>query len=741
MSTPGRMNFERFGQAHHLVIRDAAGLRDAMDLDNALWVATGAAAEGFSCDRTFLDLIDADGNGRIMCFEVETAIVWLLRHLSDTAGITAASRTLTLEAINADEPAGQRIHRSARKMLAKLGKPDAEAITLDEVRQIKAEVEAMPVSAAGVVLPAADGEMGQFLTDIVATVGGVPHPSGAAGVSAAQLDRFLTDARALLAWEERGAIPDGQETTDIMPMGAATGAAWALVSSLGAKIEQYFAQCRAVGFDERIAARVRLSEAELGEVDFDDPAAVEAALRSGPLAAPSIDGRLNFSERINPCYEKATERLRTEVLQPVLGRDIATITAADWERIRAFFAAHERWVASKAGEAVEPLGPEKLRTYLQERFEKGVRELIARSAATALELDNIRLAEKLLLYQHLMLEFANNFVSFPNLYDPERRALFEMGSLVMDGRRFELCVKVADRKAHAAVAKTSNIFVLYVEVVARDGARQYDLAVPVTSRGKGNLCVGKRGLFTDIRGSQWDARVVEIIENPISVREAVASPFQRLGRMLTGKIESVTAQAEKKFDTSAAGALTQVEQAAKAPAEGERPPAAKASGRPSGMAVGGMLMGGGVAIAAVGSAAAYITKTLAGLWPWKLLFGVIAAVAMVMLPVAIVAILKLRRRDISSILEGSGWAINARMRLTAQQARHFTQRPRWPAGAKGVWRIPWWVYGLIILIALAVGGDVVRRHRNAVRGNQPPAIAPAQVDGNPASKPAARPVE
>ncbi|MHC4718547.1 MAG: hypothetical protein ACYS5V_16375, partial [Planctomycetota bacterium] len=433
MPTPAKMVFKRFGQAHHLVIRNADQLRWVLDLDDAHWVATGASTDSFSCDRTFLELIDADGNGRIMCFEVEAAIVWLLRHLSDTSGVTSADRTLKLAAVNTDEPAGKRVHNSVLKMLTRLGKPDAGEITLDEIRRIKADVEGTPVSAAGVVLPTADGELGEFLTDIVATVGGAPHPSGAAGVTAEQLDRFLADARALLAWQGQGEIPEGQDKTDVMPMGPDTPAAWAMVHSLSEKVEQYFAQCRAVGFDERIADRIRLSDAELREVDFDDPAAVNAALKHAPLAEPSIDGRLNFAERLNPCYEKAMERLRTEVLEPVLGHDVATIAEADWKQVRGFFAAHEQWVAAKAGAAVEGLGADKLRTYLDERFERGVRELIVRSASTALELDNIRLAEKLTLYQHLMLEFVNNYVSFPHLYDPERRALFEMGSLVMDG--------------------------------------------------------------------------------------------------------------------------------------------------------------------------------------------------------------------------------------------------------------------------------------------------------------------
>ena len=102
-----------------------------------------------------------------------------------------------------------------------------------------------------------------------------------------------------------------------------------------------------------------------------------------------------------------------------------------------------------------------------------------------------------------------------------------------------------------------------------------------------------------------------------------------------------------------------------------------------------MMMGAGVAVAALGSAVAYITKTLSETNPLAIVLGIVGAVLVVMLPMSIVAILKLRKRDLSAILEGSGWGINARMRLTRKQARFFTERPKYPKGSKGVHRRPW----------------------------------------------------
>ena len=118
-----------------------------------------------------------------------------------------------------------------------------------------------------------------------------------------------------------------------------------------------------------------------------------------------------------------------------------------------------------------------------------------------------------------------------------------------------------------------------------------------------------------------------------------------------------------------------------------------------------MLLGGGLAIAALGSALAYITKTLADTSWLAILVGVLVAVLLVMVPISLVAFIKLRKRELSAILEGSGWAINARMRLTRKQGRAFTQRPSYPKGAKGVHPMRWGLLvAVVVVLAMLVGG-------------------------------------
>ena len=696
------MTFRRFGRSHHLEIRSADDLAQVPDLDETHWVATNCPTRTMNCDAVLLALLDGDGNGRIMCFELRRAIEWLFRVLKDTTGVTEGSTSLRLDAINDHEDQGRRALESARKMLDRLGLPDENEITLGQVRQICSAVESTPVSEAGVALPEAsqDADVRQFLADVVATVGGAGHPSGQAGVSAETLDAFLAQARAYLDWRAKGLVPEGASRTPVMPLGAPTPDAFALLVGLRTKVDQYFAQCQVVAFDPRTAGRVGVNEAELSSLDGDDPKAIEEFIRTSPLSKPRADRVLDFDEDINPVYAAGIERLRSEVVQPALGEPAPRMTRAQWQQVKQFFAAHEQWAGDKAGQAVEPLGAEMLQRYLGDRFRYAATGLIAESTETAFVLDNIRLTEKLLLFQANLIDVANNFVSFPHLYDPSRRAMFEMGTLIMDGRRFSFSIRVDDRKLHSVVAKTGNLFVLYVEVLPAGDEKKFEIAVPVTSGGKGNLCVGKRGVFQDTAGREFDARVVQVIENPISVGEALVSPFQRLGKLLGGKIEKITATAEKKLDVAATGAMDQVKGA---------PAGQKAQNK--GLLAGGLLMGGGVAVAALGTAFAYVAKTLTGVPWWQILLGVALAVLAVILPTSIIAMVKLRKRDLSAVLEGSEWGINAQMRLTSKLGRFFTQRPRFPKGARGVRRrwLTWLLLGLILIAAIVLTWQYVNR--------------------------------
>jgi hypothetical protein len=220
--------------------------------------------------------------------------------------------------------------------------------------------------------------------------------------------------------------------------------------------------------------------------------------------------------------------------------------------------------------------------------------------------------------------------------------------------------------------------------------------MPVVAGGRGNINVGKRGLFIDFQHDEWDAQVVQVIENPISLIEAILSPFTRVGKMVTGKIESASQNAEQKLQAKAMSAGSGSQPAGQAPVQ-------QAAPAPAGGGAATLLMGGSVAVAALGAGAAYIATALKGFAPWQIIVGLAAAVLVLLSPLMIIAILKLRKRDLSAILEGSGWAINARMRLTREQAAIFTQKPPYPKDATGIRHSKRWLLVAAIVLAVLAG--------------------------------------
>jgi len=679
----------------HPVIRTANDLAAAVALDEAHWVATAVSIDGLHADPTLLAWVDADRNGRITCWEMRQATAWLAGALKDRSGVTERSTSLALDAVDTAFPDGQAIHAAAEKMLrlAPAGEDAPATITLEHVRQVKAEVEAGGVSEAGVVLPAAAAapEIAQFLTDVTAAVGGAEHPSGDVGVDADRLAAFADESAAQLAWLARGRAPTDGQTNDVFPLGPKTEAAYEVFAALRGKLEQYFAQCHAVALDESLIGRMGWTAGELDGLDLDDPAAIERLLAEAPIARAQPTMTLAFDAAVNPVDEPALAAFRQHVVEPIVGGGGTALSSRQWQQIKQTFAAHEAWRQAKPTSNIAAVDAERLASYQDERFAAAATALIAESRDTAVRLDSIRLVEKLLLYQSGLIDLANNLIAFPDLYDPKRRAMFEMGTLVMDGRRFSFAVKVADRNEHLTMTGPSNMYLMYVQVTPSDGQPPYEVAVPVTSGNKGNLCLGKRGLFIDRDGRQHGARVTHVVENPISLSEAMVAPFVRVGRMLTGKIEAITAKAEQQFDQQA---QTTVSRATEAPPAADKPSLATA----------GVLAGAGVALAAVGTALAYITQTITRLHWYEIWIGIGGAVLAVLIPTVLVAVFKLRKRDLSAVLEGSTWAVNARMRLTHRLGRVFTHRPRRPLGSRLLGRhtLRWIVAAIVIAAILTV---------------------------------------
>jgi hypothetical protein len=157
--------FERYGHSYHLQIETAEDLKRVLELDEAHWVATNAPIHTINADRTFLELLDSDGDKHVRSAEVKQAISWLFEHLHDTSGVKGGNTNLDPAAIKTDDKEGRRIHSSMLKIFRRHNIPESTDIRLETVREIKQEEEKGGIDTACIVLPAAapDDEIREFL--------------------------------------------------------------------------------------------------------------------------------------------------------------------------------------------------------------------------------------------------------------------------------------------------------------------------------------------------------------------------------------------------------------------------------------------------------------------------------------------------------------------------------------------------------------------------------------------------
>lgn len=708
-------------------IKTSERLLSILHLDDALWTATGVDIEYLSMDKRFLSYLDSDSNGRILCGEARSAIRYLASCLLDLATAFDKTDILSPADIRTDTQEAKELAEAIQRMDSVIqacsDNPDSSKtnsvchdnksavladdgnkldVSLATVEVCKRILRDRPVSADGVVLPGAadDPVLRGFLEEIIRSVGGELHPGGTLGVSIPEIDEFLEEARLRLEWLDKG-----DQNTAIMILGSDTAGAYAHWNAIRSRIADYFELDGLIAIDPSLAqqaAKIPLEAYIRALAEEPDTAAHAAAISraAAPLAIPDGKGSLVLESVRDPSAAAQTA-LAFELAGRVLNKEpalLSQLSREDFEKIDYAFAPFQAWLASERGGRLAHLSTERLRTLTSDKLVASARELVAKKGAAALAADDIRTVERFLLFKRDLVHFLNNFVVFPYLYDPIITAAFESGSFVADGRRFNFSVRVRDIAKHKVSASYSRMYVMYLEVYS-SGRAAYHVAVPVTTGSQGRLYKGKHGLFREPDGTERDAVIVDILENPISTLETLGMPFRKAYKTVASKMEEMSRKAEDRLARSAAektdaAMSTDVktstpETASGTPAIQEAPSTRTVKSgntatspsrfRNTGMqpgAFGGLLAGGSIALAALGSSFAFISKTLSEMSGGAVFATLGALIAAILVPVLVSALFKLAARDLAPLLEASGLAMNQSVRLSRSQARAFTVSPK-----------------------------------------------------------------
>ncbi len=698
------MLFRNFGGIYQLRTEVPEDLEHIQTLKPARWVITSAPLEGFQCDPKFLEFLDFDQTGRIRTDHVRAAQAWLFKQLAQRERLAKETDAVRLADIDTSHSGGAGLRRSAQWILTKLNLSEKDEVTLEEVRRFRLQYARTFPNGDGVVPPELvekeAPEAAQYIRDIMQHVGSIPDASELPGIGAEQLNTFVEQAQAYLTWMENGNPQDPEQRRELLPFGDETREVGALFLHFEPKIEQFFAHCDLVRLDEQLLAHLTPKPVDWQAVDIQDPDAIRARLATEPLATPNLEGRLEPGASLNPYYRAGYIRFLETVLARVGTEARPTLDLDLWEKAKALFAPYRNWLAQKPAGTVGELGAEKLEAYLHPERIEALRTLVHDDLAVADELEQISNVEKLVLYQRWLMTLASNFVNVSHLYDPKRNALFETGQMILDGRELAFTMRVPDRAAHKKVAESSHMFVVYAEISDRskptpasaDGSQiqpqRFEIAAAVTRGVKGGIEIGKRGVFFDTNKKEWDAQVVDIIANPISLWEAIRAPFDKCVALFSKKAEAIASSSVQTLDKTTEVKLKEAEKGVPtlpAPAPPPAPAPVLGPAKPeaaSSSSVRELMMGGSIAFAAVGSSLAFMLKTVSTIQPYQALGAVGGLLLVVVIFGALLGLAKLRKRDLAALLEASGWAVNYRMRLTRHLGRLFTRRPDLPENAQ-----------------------------------------------------------
>lgn len=744
--------FRRLGGMNQFVLQTDNEWRNLHDLDKKLWMALSCPTRGLEFSRETLELLDSDHDGRIRVQDVKDAVDWLCARLNHPSRLAEGQAEVELDNISTDTPAGGQLLNAAKIVLEKQNIDGSTAINFAELEKVVAEANSYPFNGDGIVPPdsaplSADAPLPQnmekFIRLAIGVIGAKRDASGKPGLDEDLCQAFLDLLKSAKDWRARLKKAN-------LPLGENTAAIWTLFSEVHSKIDDYFCRCGLLAYAPEAAPQINDEQLFLQSTQSapeNNGLLSRASLENLPLAKANAKKALNLVDGINPVWQDRIAEFG-KLVAPLANIRNNELEAGEWEKIKKAFGEYSAILADRPAPDAAPADAEGANfpglpdIYLAPQNDRLGRAFLPGNPADALAaIDDGLLEEilapatleafgslvakdkaapplaafqelrKLALYHAHLYKFLNNFLSFTDFYTPEKKAIFQTGTLYLDGRACLLCVPVDNMDNHARLAEQSHLCLVYCECQRKnaDGSDSaMTIAAALTEGNVARLIEGKHGLFIDDGGNEWDSRIVKIVHNPISLQEAVWAPYIRFANMISEQIHKFVEAKDK------AVADKTTELAAAPPAEAAAAPAQK---QPFDFAKSaGIFAALSVAVSMLSAAFAYIANSLASLgWLWP--FAIVLIFICISGPSVILAWFKLRKRGLGSLLDASDWAVNNEAPINILMGATLTKKAKLPSDvrkelndpyavpeeviAKRRRRRNWLIFWLIVLLCLA----------------------------------------
>lgn len=664
-----KWEFENIGGSSRVRVTTGEDIAHLNELDPKMWTVLSCPVKGLEIDEKSLTYMDCDGDGKLRVNDVICMSQWLTGALKDPDLLLEGKDSIALESFDRENADGAKLHKAAKGVLTALGRTE-ETVSLSDVTNVSAIFAGTRFNGDGVITENSsdDAQDKAAIAAAVASLGGLADRSGVQGVDAAMIETFYKTLADYAAWCDAAVEA---------PYGADTDKVIELYNALDAKVKDFFMRSKLAAFSPDSTAVLDVQTSSIQAISADNLTSKGDDIAAYPIARVTGKAEIDLSAPVNPAWAARFDALKALAFDP----SAKVLTEADWTAIGAKISAYSAWKGSKAGAAAEALGLEKVKELLAQDRKAALLAVAAEDASYAEDFNNIALVEKFLYAYRDFYRLLKNFVTFHDFYskDPDVKAIFQCGRLVIDQRECHFCMQVADMAKHNTMAASSGMYLIYCDCTTKTKAAKMTIVAAMTVGEVGDLFVGKNAVWYDNSGLEWDAVITKIIDNPISIAQAFWSPYRRIAVAIENLISKNAADKDAKLMKEATEKINAAPAAL--PAAGAATGAAAKPAEAAPFDIGkfaGIFAALGMAVGMIGTALTNIFEGIFALPWWKVLLAFVGIMFVISGPAMVMAWLKLRRRNIAPLLNANGWAVNAASKISIPFGESLTEIAKFP---------------------------------------------------------------
>ncbi len=676
-------------------------IKNLSKLDQKMWSVLSMPTSGLEFDQNTLNYLDTDGDGKIRVQEVIAATDWITSVLKDPNYLLKQVDTLPLTEINQDNEEGNKLYQSAQQILKNM-KLEQDNISIAQTSDSIAIFAQTTFNGDGIIIPESSEkkEIQEIISSAIATVGAVQDRSGKDGIDADKIEAFYDACAKYDAWQKAGEA----DKANIFPYGDNTAAALDAYNAIKGKVDDYFMRCRLTAFNADAQSPLDVSAEQFQAITSKNLAECGEDIAAYPLARISATTELPLDNGLNPAWTAAVATFKNLVIDTDFPK-AKTLTMEQWNTFATKFAPYIAWIGAKDGAAVESLGADAVAKIVKADKKSELLALVDKDKSFEAQANAINDVDKMLHYVRDIFALLKNYVTFLDFYSPTQsvKSVFQAGTLYIDQRSCNLCLRVSDMGKQSAQAGASGMYLIYCDCTCKSKPGTMNIVAVMTDGDIDNLAVGKNAIFYDREGNDWDAVVTKIIDNPISIRQAFWSPYRKFAKFIEDQANKFAADRDSKVTSDA---TSSIEKAGTDMTSGD--PAAKPAAQPFDIAkFCGIFAAIGMALGFIGSFLVACFEGFFSLKLWQMPLAIAGIMLLISGPAMLMAWLKLRKRNLSPVLNANGWAMNTAVIVNIPFGNTLTQLAKFPVYAgedafKPKHHGRWWKITLTVLVILAI---------------------------------------